>query len=267
LIFMARSMEENIYGHLKRLFWIINHINQREVIVELGCGTGYMISLPLAKMNYSIYGLDVDKDSIALGQELFRREGLDPKRLIISDIEKLSITPDVIIASEVLEHLDDTELTTTLRLVRQKLRPGGLLLVTVPNGYGWFELESFIWFKIGIGPFLQRLKIAGLISKLKCLILGSDIETLYPSTLCNSYHLQRFTYHSIRKLLENNGLEAMGSKGSVLFAGPFSNLFFTGIKPVMKLNCILGHWFPTFASGFYISCRAPCKNEINKEKD
>lgn len=264
---MANSMKENIYGHLKRLFWIIDHIDQQEVVVELGCGTGYMISLPLARMNYCVYGLDLDKDSIVFGQELFRRGGLDPKRLIATDIAKLSITPDVIIASEVLEHLRDAELTATMRTVRHTLKPGGLLLVTVPNGYGWFEMESCLWFKTGIGRFLQRLKIAGLISKLKSLIFGRDIEALYPSTLSNSYHLQHFTYNSIRKLLGNNGFEVMGITGSVLFAGPFSNLLFTGIKPVMKVNCILGQWFPRCASGFYISCRVPCKNGESEENN
>lgn len=260
---MANSMKENIYGHLKRLVWITSHIDQREVIVELGCGTGYMISLPLAKMSYCVYGLDLDKDSIAFGQELFRREGLDPKRLIADDIGKLSITPDVIIASEVLEHLHDAELTTTLRTVRQKLRQGGLLLVTVPNGYGWFEMESFVWFKTGIGKFLEVSKLAGLVSRLKCLIFGADIEPLYPSTFSNSYHVQHFTYNSIRQLLENNGFEVMGSTGSVLFAGPFSNLLFTGIKPIMKINCILGQWFPKIASGFYIRSR-PGLRELRK---
>jgi 2-polyprenyl-3-methyl-5-hydroxy-6-metoxy-1,4-benzoquinol methylase len=259
-------MKENIYGHLKRLLWIVDHIDKQQVIVELGCGTGYMISLPLTKMGYSVYGFDLDKDSIVFGQEIFRREGLDPKRLIAGDIGKLSITPDVIIASEVLEHLHDAELTKALRTVLQKLKVGGLLLVTVPNGYGWFEMESFVWFKTGIGRLLQRLKIAGLINKFKCLFLGREIEAFYPSTLSNSHHQQHFTFNSIRKLLISNGFEVKTITGSVLFAGPFSNLFFTGINPVMKINCILGHWFPRFASGFYIGCRASCKGSASEER-
>lgn len=248
-------ISENIYGHIKRLEWIISHIARGQTIVELGCGTGSMISLPLAKMGHSIYGLDTDKKSIAFGKELFRKEGIDPEKLNVMDLSELDLIPDVIIASEVLEHMCDRDLTKVLCITREKLRPGGLLLITVPNGYGWFELESFFWFRTGIGQSLERLRLVSFICKLKSLILGRDIDVLYPSTFSNSSHQQRFTYRSIIALLEDNGFEVMGRKGSVLFAGPFANLFFTGIKPIMKINCRLGDWFPRFASGFYISCR------------
>jgi 2-polyprenyl-3-methyl-5-hydroxy-6-metoxy-1,4-benzoquinol methylase len=172
------------------------------------------------------------------------------------DLSELNLVPDVVIASEVLEHIQDRDLINILSTIRQKLKLGGLLLVTVPNGYGWFEMESFVWFKTGIGRILQSLRIVGFINKLKFLVFGKDIETLFPSTLSRSSHRQCFTHHSIVKLLEDNGFEVIGSEGSVLFAGPFSNLFFTGIRPIMKINCILGGWLPRFASGFYISCRA-----------
>lgn len=261
---MSELLNENIYGHAKRLNWIIDYISKEEFVVELGCGTGYMISLPLSKIGYSVYGIDVDKNSIAFGRQIFQQEGLDPGNLKVMDISELDFMPDVIVASEVLEHIQDRDLGKVLSTIRERLKPGGSLLVTVPNGFGWFEMESFVWFRTGIGRFLQRLKIAGLISRLKCLVFGRDLEAFYPSTLSNSHHLQRFTYHSIRKLLENNGFELMESTGSVFFAGPFSNLFFTGIKPIMKVNCILGQWLPRFASGFYISCRAPSKNGVVK---
>jgi 2-polyprenyl-3-methyl-5-hydroxy-6-metoxy-1,4-benzoquinol methylase len=248
-------IKENIYGHFKRLQWIISHITEANTIVELGCGTGSMISLPLTEMGYSVYGLDTDKNSIAFGQQLFQKEGFDPENLKLMDLSELHLAPDVIIASEVLEHMHGNDLVKTLSIMREKLKPEGLLLVTVPNGYGWFEMESFVWFETGIGQLLERLRIVSSIWQLKCLILGKDIQSLYPSTLCNSSHRQRFTYHSIIKLLEDNGFEVIESKGSVLFAGPFSNLFFTGIRTVTKINCALGYWFPQFASGFYISCR------------
>ena len=249
-------LKENIYGHVKRLSWIISNISQGKTIVEFGCGTGSMISLPLTKMGYSVYGLDTDRNSIAFGQELFQKEGFDPENLKIMDLSELDLTPDVIIASEVLEHMHGNELVKALCIIREKLKPDGLLLITVPNGYGWFEMESFVWFKTGIGQLLEHLRIVSFICQLKRLIFGKDIEALYPSTLSNSSHRQRFKYHSIIKLLEDNGFEVIESKGSVFFAGPFSNLFFTGIRPVMKINCTLGYWFPKCASGFYFSCRA-----------
>jgi len=259
-------IHENIYGHSKRLRWIVSHLNREDTIVELGCGTGTMITLPLVKMGYTVYGLDLDQKSIQFGQELFGKEGLDPSNLMNLDISNLKITSDVIIASEVLEHLEDKKLNIVLQVIREKLKLGGIFLVTVPNGHGWFEMESFLWFKAGIGRFLEKLKVGSMINKLKCILLGKLIDFPFPSTLSSSHHIQRFTYFSIQELLRSHGFEEVEMRGSVLIAGPFSNLLFTGLTPIMRLNCKLGEWFPRAASGFYVACR-PCPEKDGSTKD
>ena len=225
--------------------------------MEFGCGTGVMITLPLAKMGYSVFGVDLDEKSIAFGQKIFDREGLNPKTLKPMDISLLDVAPNVIIASEVLEHIPDKDISNIIRTIRHKLKPGGLFLVTVPNGYGWFEFESFMWFKIGIGKIMERLQIVRVVNALKFLLFGGDIEPSYPSTLSGSSHVQRFTHSSIQTLLDSEGFIVINITGAVFFAGPFSNMLFTGVKPIMKLNCALGRWFPRIASGFYIACRLP----------
>lgn len=252
-------ISENIYGHRKRLHWIVSHINKSDTIVEFGCGTGYMISLPLAKMGYNIVGIDTDEESIAFGQEIFRKEGLDPNVLKAMDISELNFVPDVVIASEVLEHISDEELDKTLYFIRSKLVRGGRLFVTVPNGYGWFEMESFLWFKARLGILLKWLQITRAIKGLKHLFFGLDSKIpyyKYPSTLSGSAHVRRFTYWSIQRLLQSHGFEISDIAGSVLFAGELSDLLFTGIKPLMKFNCLLGNLFPVLASGFYVFSRS-----------
>lgn len=247
--------KENIYGHTKRLQWILSHIKRNNKIVEFGCGTGCMITLPLAKLGYAVFGIDLDRKSIELGQRIFRQEGVNADILKIFDITDLDSNPDVIIASEVLEHIPHNKINTIIDNLHSKLNVKGLLLITVPNGYGWFELESFLWFKVKIGKLLERLRIDYIIHKLKRRILGPCFDVPYPSTLSDSPHVQRFTFKSIQRLLHNHGFNVINISGSVLFAGPFSNLFFTGIKPIMQLNCRLGNWFPRVASGFFIICQ------------
>jgi len=39
---------ENEYGQAKRLKWIESNTQKQDTIIELGCGTGYMITLPMA---------------------------------------------------------------------------------------------------------------------------------------------------------------------------------------------------------------------------
>ena len=123
---MIELLKENIYGHAKRLKWIIDCVVREEIVVEFGCGTGSMISLPLIKMGYSIYGLDTDKNSIAFGHDLFRKEGFDPKNLKLMDLSELDLIPDVIIASEVLEHMRGKDLVKALCIIREKLKADGL---------------------------------------------------------------------------------------------------------------------------------------------
>ncbi len=251
-------INENVYGHAKRLKWIESHTLKQDSIIELGCGTGYMITLPLAKQGYSIKGFDLDKKSIEYGKSIFKNEGLNDSYLSSNDITSLNISGDVIILSEVIEHLKNDEIDKLLLNIRTRLTKKGRLLITVPNGYGWFECESFFWNKMRIGRIFERVGIVELIYQLKKIFWGNTIHQLpHPSTLSDSPHIQRFTLSGIREVLTNNGFEIIETAGSVSFAGPFSNLFFHGVKTFLKLNCSLGGLFPSLASGFFIACRLP----------
>jgi len=248
---------ENVYGHAKRLKWIESHISKHSQIVELGCGTGYMITMPLAKMGFSIKGLDLDKASIDYGKNIFKEESLDGALLIHQDIASLEEKPDVIIASEVFEHLTDEDFSRALKTVHAQLPAGGFLLVTVPNGYGWFEFESFLWNQMGLGWLLKNSGIINITERIKFYLFGKDIvHPPHPSSISKSPHVQRFTLSKMETLLRDHGFEIIQSVGSTLFSGQFSNLLFHGIKSFLKFNNYLGTCFPHLASGFYISCRA-----------
>ncbi len=249
------TIPENAYGHRKRLDWLVSQIGRPRLVAEVGCGTGLMIALPLARLGYPVVGLDTDAPSIALGRSLFERAGLDPSRLTTRTLAALPSRPDTIIASEVLEHVPDAELPRLFVALREALTPSGRLLVTVPNGYGWFELESALWWRAGLGRLVERLGVDRAVRQLKRVLAGWEPGDETPSTLAHSPHVQRFTYRSIRRRLAEAGFEVTGTTGSVLFAGPFSNLLFTGIGPLMRLNAWLGSLCAPLASGFYVACR------------
>jgi 2-polyprenyl-3-methyl-5-hydroxy-6-metoxy-1,4-benzoquinol methylase len=215
-----------------------------------------MLALPLTRAGFNVIGLDLHSQSIDYGKQLFKREGFEEAKLRACDLSQANELYDVVIASEVLEHIDDSGLADILCVITTHLKLGGQLLITVPNGYGWFEIESYLWFKTGIGWFLERTRIAEAVRWTKSWLFGCSMEEPYPpSTLADSPHVQRFTYNSIQQVLAEQGFEVLSVTGSVLFAGPFSNLFFTGIAPVMKMNCWLGQLMPRWAAGFYVACR------------
>jgi hypothetical protein len=144
-----------------------------------------------------------------------------------------------------------------LRLARARLRPGGAILVTVPNGYGWFELESFAWFRTPVGWLLTRSGLAFLVRRLRGLFTGGATHSAFASSLDTSPHVQRFTFVSIQLRLQDAGLEVTDATGSVMFCGPFSDMLFTGVQHVMRLNQWLGRRYPRAAAGFYVAARDP----------
>lgn len=247
---------ENVYGSHKRLLWVLRHLTPADEILEVGCGTGYMLCRPLARLGYHVRGIDLDLKSIERGQQLLRDEGLDPTILSATPLSGVSHSPSAIILSEVLEHLRDEELRILLTEVRSRLRPEGTLLVTVPNGYGCFEVEDFLWRRLRIGNLLFRSGFCHLVESTKARYLGPEaIDPGQPSTLASSPHVQRFTLASISHRLQQAGFEIVDRRGSVVFAGPFSNLFFAGFDSLLAANARWGDRWGRFASGYFLACR------------
>jgi len=127
-------------------------------IVEIGCGCGNL-SIPIASLGYPVVGVDIDRPSI---QEATRRCPFPGARFLVADPGELEAGAyRVAILSEVLEHLTDP--LDLLSKTHALLAPSGSLIVTVPNGYGPWELMNHaqrLARKLGIGDALSRLKKA-----------------------------------------------------------------------------------------------------------
>ncbi len=251
--------QENIYGHQQRLHWLRDNLRPEDRAVEFGCGTGRLITIPLRAWGYDVTGVDLDEPSIERGRELLTEAGLDPDALQAIDLRDLSGPFDAVIASEILEHLDDDELRDSLALIRDRLVPGGKLLVTTPNGYSFFELENLLWYRTGVDRLYRRARsgrLAGRLRRLKARHAEwSGAEELM--TLADSPHKQRFTWRSIHRILGQAGFDVVEARGAILFCGPFTDFAFSGIPRVMALNKKLGERLPRIASDYYIAAVKP----------
>jgi len=68
--------------------------------------------------------------------------------------------------------------------------------------------------------------------------------------------VQRFTLGSITRKLEEAGFAVTQARGSVAVSGPFSNLLFAGLEPLLAANGRWGDRIGGLASGYFVSCRA-----------
>jgi SAM-dependent methyltransferase len=246
---------ENVYGHLQRLYWLRSHLRPEDRTVEFGCGTGRLITLPLRSWGYDVVGVDLDETSIEYGRRLLEEADLDAEALQAVDLRELPGPFDAVIASEILEHLDDDELGASLEVIRESLVPGGKLLVTTPNGYSLFELENLLWYRTGVDRLYRRLRsgqLAGRLRRLKA-ARAEWSEGDEPMTLADSPHKQRFTWSAVHELLDAAGFDVVEARGAVLFCGPFSDIAFSGLPRVMQANKRLGARFPRAGSDFYVA--------------
>lgn len=252
--FGERASVRGEYPHVDRLDWILGHIPEGARVLELGCGTGWAITIPLLRQGVDVAGVDIDEASIEHGRALLRRKSLPEKRLIARDLREVDATFDVVILSEVIEHLHDTERVELLRLVRSKLSRHGTLLVTVPNGYTLFELEHWLWWKTGIGWLLTRTGIAPAIRRLRALLVSGETRSGEPSSLSTAPHVQRFTPRRITRRLEESGFRVTELRGSSLLGGPFSELCLRGSRTLENWNVAVAAPRPFIASGVYVAC-------------
>jgi SAM-dependent methyltransferase len=259
------SIPENVYGSQRRVRWIGSHLRPGDRVVEFGCGTGLMVTLPLLRAGVNIVGFDTDERSLSFGRHVFAEFGATAARLLDEDpIEAGNF--DVIIASELLEHLHSPELTRVLNHFLIGLRPGGRLLVTAPNGYGWFEFEQAVWTRLHVRQLLERTKVVAAFDRLRVRILGHTADDPFPNTLADEHspHVQRFTLRSLNSLLVRAGFDVIDTTGSVLVAGPITNMLFRGFDPFLRLNGALGTRLPRIAAGYFVACRRPVAASVAK---
>jgi O-antigen/teichoic acid export membrane protein/SAM-dependent methyltransferase len=249
---------ENSYGSRSRLEWIRRNLEDGARVAEFGCGTGLMVTAPLKSTGIDVTGWDIHAPSVDFGREWLRSRGRDPDILRNQPFEQAEPGSfDAIIASEVLEHLDDATLRACLADIRARLRPNGTLLVTVPNGFGWFEADQRLFERV-IQPIDRRLRLIRLIHGVKQLLLGDRIVPGFPSTLADgvSPHVQWFSARTIARVLEENGFEVLSLEGGTMASGPCIDLAITGIRPATVFNGFLGRMFPALASSFRIVAKA-----------
>jgi 2-polyprenyl-6-hydroxyphenyl methylase/3-demethylubiquinone-9 3-methyltransferase len=123
-------------------------------ILDVGCGGG-VLSEPLARLGASVTGIDPAAENVAAARHHAEGSSLviDYRAATIETLAAAGERFDVVVASEVVEHVTDVPLF--VRLCADCIKPGGLMVVTTINR----TLKSFALAIVGAEYVLRWLPV------------------------------------------------------------------------------------------------------------
>lgn len=156
--------------HLK----IIELVGKKKKVLELGCSTGYL-TYEFGKNGCHVDVVEKDSDDILEAKKFAQTSlqgDLDNEKLL----DKLTDQYDVVVASEILEHLKDPLIV--LKKIKRNLKKGGRLIISMPNIATW-SIRRDLFFK---GKFEYQ-----------------------ESGILDRTHLRFYTYQTVQDLVREAG--------------------------------------------------------------
>ena len=246
---MKESEErENLWGYAKRLRFVEETI--RDVfpqtdfatlrVLDVGCGNGTQLALPLAEHGFEVTGIDIDARSIEHAQALAK--DFMHATFVCGDVAELDAGKfDVVILSEVLEHMKEPR--TLLAESVKHLSAGGIVIVTVPNGYGEFEIDSRLFRLLRLQRVVEAMAKKG-------------SESVAATDNHESGHVQSFTRRRLRRLFAECSLTLFREGAASFLAGPLVGHTLARSNRFIEWNSRVTDKLPlTLASGWYFALR------------
>ncbi|MGC3976536.1 MAG: methyltransferase domain-containing protein [Nitrospira sp.] len=231
----AATFPETSYGIVKRLRTIEDWtavVSKRLgtpslSILDFGCGTGDHVTYPLACLGHRVLGVDMHEPSIQEARRRYPRPNLLFRTGRLETLIEEGVVVDLIICSEVLEHLHQPQ--ECLHLLRRLLKPNGALIVTTPNGYGSYEM--FCRMQRGLARLGIDQVMRGLIHARRRMYAPSH-ETA--SSAPNSFqqeqvgflnfesgHVQFFRVRRLLDLFHAGGFQVIERQARTFLCGPY----------------------------------------------
>lgn len=140
-------------------------LKKGEKVLDFGCGRGEMV-VRVAMMDCEAVGVDCSPEAIALTKKALAENNLSGIKVLLVKSDKLPFVKesfDAVFFLDVAEHLNDRELTDSLKEIKRVLKPGGRLIIhTSPNkdwidkGYKFYtRYANFLASKLLWEPFFK----------------------------------------------------------------------------------------------------------------
>lgn len=133
-------------------------------VLDLGCGTGGLLYLCNSLGCDSLTGVNLCEEELEVARHLVPAEFHHCD--LLEFLRKSECNYDWIGCFNILEHLSKDEVLETLQLCASRLKPGGRLIVMVPNGLSGYSGVTRYWdftHKLAFVPnnFRQLLPLSG----------------------------------------------------------------------------------------------------------
>jgi SAM-dependent methyltransferase len=171
----------------------LNGVPGPAFVLDVGCGDG-TAAVVAAQRNpgHRVIGLDWSAGSLARARRLgltVVRGGVDAPGLPFA-----AESADVVIMSELIEHLVDTD--AALDEAFRVLKPGGSLLLSTPNLAAWYNRGLVA---LGVQPVFSEVSLHGVYGRPGSVVAG---------------HLHLFTRRALVGLLAAHGFASIGVRGA-----------------------------------------------------
>lgn len=191
---------EDIFGNTKKLRFILRAIDKhrtklgRDVtVLDFGCGNAAAVGQYLIGDGIRYVGVDFHEPSLSYARAHFGGSDAEFRAEVPTDK-----TFDIVVYADVLEHVPDP-----LAIVSEHARvlaPDGIMIGSVPNGYGPCETEKFIDRHLRLYRMLRfvkrtALRVAGRAPKEATAIPYNH----------ESGHIVFFTMRSLRRMAADTG--------------------------------------------------------------
>ena len=255
-----------LHGHRKKLRFMLRWLERYAVdndlpasqvrVLEVGCSNGRNITTPLARLGYQVTGLDIHRESIEYARA---QTQLPNARFLCQDLAALDPGEefDVVILSDVLEHVDDP--AWLCRESAKHLVSDGLVLISIPNGYGPYELEQRVLTVTGGEKVVEgtRRLVARLLRRPSARPGNTMQELAYNH---DSGHVQFFHLEDFKRLLDRVGLRVREESRGALFGGTLSMHTLGRFPALVAASLRLADFLPMrWVTTWYFCCTASAR--------
>ncbi len=220
----ASSGPDRAHRQARMLTEVLAGVQAPATILDIGCGDGFATAVAAQRnAGHHFAGLDWSAGSLLAA----RARGLAVLRAGL-DGAALPVRPgsvDVVVMSEVIEHLVDTD--SAIEAAHRALRPGGSLLLSTPNLAAWYNRGLLA---AGIQPVFSEVSLRSVFGR-----PGSQVAG----------HLHMFTRRALVEFLTAYGFHCVRVAGARYHDVP------AVLRPVDSLFC---HW-PSAASILLVHAR------------